>query len=325
MQGNQDGGLVGVDVSKGWPDICMMPGGGVERIANDPETISSWIARVRREGLWPRLVAMEPTGGYERMLCRALAAASIRFVKLHPNTILAFRKAQGLRAKTDRIDAMLIARYLAEAEARGALPKAFPNDERLAALSARRRQLVEARMAERCRIDLASEPIVRESLALIVEALSRSLDAIDDAIRQHIRSRSELARLDKALQAIRGIGPLSAAVLVAHLPELGHLTGKEIAALVGLAPQTNESGKTRRRAATGHGRPIVRAALFNAARAAIRHPSPMRDFYERLVVVNRRPGKVALTAIMRKILVAANAVARDLQISDTETLDSCPR
>ncbi len=101
------------------------------------------------------------------------------------------------------------------------------------------------------------------------------------------------------------------ATLVADLPELGRLTGKQIAALVGLAPQTHESGKKSRQAKTGHGRPLVRSALFNAARAAIRHPCPMQDFYSRLVEANHRPGKIALTAVMRKILVIANAVARD--------------
>lgn len=117
--------------------------------------------------------------------------------------------------------------------------------------------------------------------------------------------------LAKALRAVRGVGPVVAATLIADLPELGHLTGKQIAALVGLAPHTNESGQRSRRAKTGHGRPLVRSALFNAARAAIRHPSPPRDFYHRLVGANHRPGKVALAAVMRKILVIANAVARD--------------
>ena len=117
--------------------------------------------------------------------------------------------------------------------------------------------------------------------------------------------------LARALRSVRGVGRVVAATLVADLPELGRLGGKQIAALVGLAPQTHQSGTRSRRAKTSHGRPIVRRALFNAARAAIRHPSPMRDFYNRIVKTNGRPGKVALTAVMRKILVIANAVARD--------------
>ena len=249
MQSNGGEGLVGVDVSKAWLDVCRSGARQVERIANTPEAVAVWIARTR-----PRLLAMEPTGGYERVLCLALAEAGVRYVKFHPNAILAFRKARGLRAKTDRIDAMLIAQYLAEAEARGDLPEAIPVDERLRALAARRRQLVDARQAECCRADLAADPLVRESLSGIIAALSESLNAIEEAIER---------RLARALRSVRGVGRVVAATLVADLPELGRLGGKQIAALVGLAPQTHQSGTRSRRAKTSHGRPIVRRALFN--------------------------------------------------------------
>jgi len=306
MQGNSGEAFIGVDVSKAWIDVCRSGSRHVERVANTPDALAAWITQAQ-----PMLVAMEPTGGYERALCSALAEAGIRYVKFHPNAILAFRKARGLRAKTDRIDAMLIAHYLADAVGRADLPEAFRSDARLKALATRRRQLVEARQAEGCRADLADDPLIRESLTAVIGALTQSLDAIEAAIERHIASDGELDRLAKALRAVRGVGPVVAATLIADLPELGRLSGKEIAALVGLAPHTHESGKKTRQAKTGHGRPLVRNALFNAARAAIRHPSPMRDFYRRLVETNHRPGKVALTAVMRKILVIANAVARD--------------
>jgi transposase len=306
MQSNGGEILVGADVSKAWIDVCQSETTRVDRIVNTPEALAAWVALAR-----PTLVAMEPTGGYERALCLALAEAGVRYVKLHPNTILAFRKARGVRAKTDRIDAMLIARYLADAKGRADLPATFRADERLRALAARRRQLVEARQAEGCRADLANDPFVRESLALVIGALTQSLDAIEAAIERHIAGDGELDRLAKVLRAVRGVGPVVAATLIADLPELGRLSGKQIAALVGLAPHTHESGKRKRQAKTGHGRPLVRSALFNAARAAIRHPSTMRDFYNRIAHDNNRPGKVALTAVMRKILVIANAVARD--------------
>lgn len=307
MQGNNDGEvLVGVDVSKAWIDVCRCGSKQVARIANTPDALAAWIAQTR-----PTLVAMEPTGGYERALCSALAEAGVRYVKFHPNAILAFRKARGQRAKTDRIDAMLIAHYLADAARRADLPVMFRPDARLKALSARRRQLVDARQAERCRLDLAHDPLICESLTAVIGALTQSVDAIEEAIERHIASDGELDRLAKALRGVRGVGPLVAATLIADLPEIGCLSGKQIAALVGLAPHTHESGKKARHAKTGHGRPLVRRALFNAARAAVRHPSPMRDFYRRLVETNHRPGKVALTAVMRKIIVIANAVARD--------------
>jgi transposase len=298
--------FVGADVSKAWIDVCRCGSKPVERVANTPDALAAWVAQAQ-----PTLVAMEPTGGYERALCSALAEAGVRYVKLHPNAVLAFRKARGLRAKTDRIDAMLIAHYLADAARRADLPAMFRPDPRLKALAARRRQLVDARQAEGCRVELADDPLIRESLAAVIGALTQSLDAIEEAIERHIASDGELDRLAKVLRTVRGVGPVVAATLIADLPELSRLGGKQIAALVGLAPQTRQSGTKTRHAKTGHGRPLVRSALFNAARAAIRHPSPMRDFYRRLVEINHRPGKVALTAVMRKILVIANAVARD--------------
>ena len=154
---------------------------------------------------------------------------------------------------------------------------------------------------------------VRTSLDAVIAVLHDSLEAVESELAAAIAANPDSAELSALLQTIFGIGPVTAAALIADLPELGLLCGKEIAALVGLAPHTKESGKTRYRETTGHGRAGVRRALFNAARAAIRHPSPFKEFYDRLVNQNRRPGKVALVAVMRKLLVTANAVARDRQ------------
>jgi transposase len=149
---------------------------------------------------------------------------------------------------------------------------------------------------------------VRHSLELVITTLRHSLDALEAEIAAAIAGDCETARLAELLRTIHGIGPITAATLIADLPELGWLTAKQIAALVGLAPHTKQSGKMRYREPTGHGRAGVRRVLFNTARAAIRHPSPFKDFYDRLVTDNRRPGKVALTAVMRKLLITANAV-----------------
>jgi len=138
-------------------------------------------------------------------------------------------------------------------------------------------------------------------------------DTLESEIAAAIAGDHETARLAALLQTIHGIGPITAATLIADLPELGLLSAKQIAALLGLAPHTRRSGTMRYREPTGHGRAGLRQALFNAARAAIRHPSPFKAFYDRLVRQNRRPGKVALTAVMRKLLITANAVARDRQ------------
>ena len=304
--GVSDKPIVGVDISKDWLDLCWQD--KIERIANGGEAIAAWLDRVD-----PGLVGCEPTGGYERVLLTALRERGIAFVRVHPNQLVAFRNSRGIRAKTDRIDARLILAFLSDLLARRELRPGIAGDDGLRELAARRRQLVESLQAERCRLAVAARSGVRGSLEAIIAALAESLQAIEDEIARSIADDPHLAELSRLLQTIFGVGPVVAATLIAELPELGLLSGKQIAALVGLAPRTRQSGKTRWRESIGHGRPGVRRALFNAARSAIAHPSPFRDFYDRLVNTNSRPGKVALVAVMRKILVTANAVARDRQ------------
>lgn len=300
--------IVGIDVSKDWLDVAYAGATAIERIDNTPQAVADWLAQAA-----PTLVAFEPTGGYERTLRNGLRERGVSFVRVHPNDVIAYRKSRGLKAKTDRIDARLIASFAADELTRRGLQPAIVGDDALHELAARRRQLIDTLHAERCRAALASAPEVRASLQVVIDALATSLIAIDQALAEHIAAEPQTAELEGLLRSIKSIGPVTARSLIADLPEIGHLSGKEIAALVGLAPITRQSGKTRFREATAHGRPAVRRALFNAARSAIRHPSPFKDFYERLVTQNQRPGKVALIAVMRKILVTANAVARDKQ------------
>lgn len=298
--------IVGVDVAKNWLDINIASQTTVKRIPNQPTAIAAWL-----DSLHPTVVAFEPTGGYEHTLQQALRQRTILFRRIHPNTLIDYRKSRGIRAKTDAIDARLIADYAAEQLARRAPQPHQVSDETLRALVARRRQLADAIHAEQCRRDHAHDAIVRKSLARVGAALQKSLEAIDTAIQDHIAADPELTRRAELLHSIRGIGPATVVTLLADLPELGHLTSKQIAALVGLAPHTKRSGKTKSRESTGHGRPEVRRLLFNGARSLLAHPSTLRDFYDRLVTQNHRPGKVALVALMRKLLVIANAVLRD--------------
>ncbi|MBV8838336.1 MAG: IS110 family transposase [Alphaproteobacteria bacterium] len=298
--------IVGIDISKEWIDVCTNRSGKGERVANNREAIGAWLDRVR-----PSLVGFEPTGGYERALTEALREREIVFFRIHPNSVIAFRASRGIKAKTDRIDAWLILEYLLDGVNRGQWRPSIAGDDTLRALTARRRQLINALQAERCRLQLAAVASVRTSIEQMIAVLSETLQAIEGALDAAIAANPDAAELHKLEQTIFGIGPRVSASLIAGLPELGLISGKEITALVGYAPFTKRSGKTQYRERTGHGRPDVRLALFNAARAAIRHPSPFRDFYDRLVEKNRRPGKVALTAVSRKILVTANAVARD--------------
>jgi transposase len=300
--------IVGIDVSKGWLDACVAGSTRIERIANDREAIGAWLDRIG-----PRLVGFEPTGGHERILVAALRERSIPFIRVHPNDVIAFRKSRGVKAKSDPIDARLILAFVSDELSRRGWRDSVTGDDRLRALAARRRQLIETLQAERCRLSLAAIAAVRDSLERVIAALRHSLEALEAELNAAIAGDPETARLAALLQTIHGIGPITAATLIADLPELGLLTGKPIAALAGLAPHTRRSGTIRYREPTGHGRAGLRQALFNAARAAIRHPSPFKDFYDRLAGQNRRPGKVALTAVMRKLLITANAVARDRQ------------
>lgn len=297
--------IAGIDVSKDWLDIAFAGEQAVERIANTVQAVEAWIGRAG-----PHLVAYEPTGGYERALQDGLRSKNVLFIRVHPNDVAAFRKSRAIKAKTDRIDARLIAAFAAEELVRRGAVQTILADELLHELAVRRRQLIDILHAERCRLANARSQTVRESLSIMVEALAANLDRLDAEMASHILADPPTAKRFMLLQSLRGVGPAVATTLIAELPELGILNGKQIAALTGLAPQTRQSGRTTQRARVSHGRPDVRRALFIAARAAIRYPSPLRDFYDRIVQENGRPGKVALTALMRKMLVILNAIAK---------------
>lgn len=301
--------FIGVDVSKDWLDIAMQDNPKVLRIVNAADDIAAWAAALSANAF----VAFEATGGYERPLQRALRKAGLAFARVHPNEIAAFRQRRGGKAKTDRLDARLLAEFAAVELSRRGLAPLVEGDDLLRELVARRRQLVDVLQAERCRAGLVEADIVKASLETMIETIARALDEIENAIARHVAASPELKQTAEVLQSLKGVGPVTVHTLLGDLPELGRLSGKEIAALVGLAPQTRESGKKTWRARTGHGRPNVRRVLFNAARCAIRWNPVMKTFYDRLVAANKRPGKVALIAVMRKMLVTLNAIAREKQ------------
>ena len=299
---------IGIDVSKDWIDIAIHGQPKAVRIDNCETAIGTWVATLVPERV--ALICFEPTGGYERVLRHCLGAAKLPFARVHPNEVVAYRKMRGVKAKTDAKDAVLLSDFCAlELSNRGR--SAIETDEVLRELSARRRPLIDMRQAERCRLPTTAGAVAQASIETVIEALNDSLIRIEAEIDRPIAASPALRTLADNLRSFKGVGPVTVHTMLAEWPELGQLTGKEIAALVGLAPQQNDSGKHRGRAATGHGRPGVRQVLFNAARAAIRFNPAMRAFFDRLVTVNKRPGKVALTAVMRKILVILNAIARD--------------
>lgn len=299
--------ILGFDVSKAWVDVAEAGASPIWRLANTPQAIADFLDATGPVGL----AAFEATGGYERNLQGALRAVGIPFARVHPNRIVAFRTRRGVKAKTDRIDARLIADFAALEIDRCGLAPLMEGEPALREMVARRRQLVEALHAERCRMALARSTAVRASLDGVVAALRSALDALEADILATLAAREELAEMARHLRSLSGVGPVTVMTLLGELPELGRLSNKQIASLTGLAPRTRASGTRTWRATTGHGRPGVRLVLFNAARSAIRHNGPMKAFYQRLVTENRRPGKVALLAVMRKMLVILNAIARD--------------
>lgn len=278
---------------------------------NTPDALATWVATLDPQHIG--LVAFEPAGGLERPLCGTLAAAHIPFTRVHPNEVVAFRTSRGIKAKTDAIDARLLADFAAQELSRRGLAPLVEGDDQLREMLVRRRQLIEALHAERCRRARADTAIVRGSIETLIVVLSQQLDAIDRTIAAHIAARPELARAAANLQSFIGCGPVVAATLLGEVPELGRMSGKEIAALIGVAPRTDQSGQRQRSALTGHGRPGVRQVLFNAARGAIPFNPVMRAFFQLLRQTNGCSGKVALTPVMRKILVTLNAIVREGQ------------
>ncbi|MBI4923377.1 MAG: IS110 family transposase [Devosia nanyangense] len=296
--------IIGIDVSKNWLDIAIAGGKGADRLPNTAEAIGAFVDRFATIGL----VAFEPTGGYERCLRQVLQSRGIDFVRVHPNELIGYRRARGLKAKTDALDAVLIASFARdELIGRPRHNSAYP-DEVLQALCARRRQLVDLLQAERCRRQLA-DAAVHESIDTMIAALEAGLANIGQRIEERIEVNPELLARSRLLQSFKGVGPVTAMTLIADLPELGACSAKQIASLVGLAPITRQSGKISYAAHVGRGRPSVRRVLFNVARTGILYNPVLRDFYTRLVQTNRRPGKVALTAVMRKTIVILNAMA----------------
>lgn len=304
--------FIGADIAQGWIDIAVagQPRRKV-RIDNTEKAISEWVASLGKTAV--AMVAFEPTGGLERQFRKQLIAAGLHCCRVHPNEVTAFRGRRGIKAKTDAMDARLLAEFAQDELSQRGLAPLVQTDEGLCDLIARRRQLSLARHGEACRARRASTPAVKHSIGVMLAMLSGQIELIETAIAGHIADSPKLAAAVAQLRTLKAIGPITAVTLVGELPELGRFSGKEIAALVGLAPRNRDSGTSRGRATTGHGRGGVRQVLFNAALCAIRCNPVMRAFYQRLVTVNKRPGKVALIAVMGKMLVTLNAMARDGQ------------
>lgn len=301
---------VGIDVAKDSFDGCFGVGGEVSSYANDIAGAEALLGRLREFDV--RLIVMEATGGYEAELACALQAAGYQVAVVNPRQARDYARSMGYLAKTDRIDAAVLASF---AQALDAHPKrnsfilAVPDPERehLAALVNRRRQLVDMRTAERNRLAM-SHQASRKSIEKIIKALQREIEDVEAKMAKHVKKHhADLAAL---LESAKGIADASSAMFIGTLPELGRLSARKISKLVGVAPMNCDSGTHRGKQRIQGGRADVRSALYMPTCAAIQHNPVIRAFYQRLITAGK-PKKVALVASMRKLLVILNAMVRD--------------
>lgn len=297
---------IGIDVAKAWLDVASSAEAGVWRVANDAEGIAALAADLAARA--PRLVVLEATGGYESAVAAALAAAGLAVAVVNPRQVRDFARATGQLAKTDALDARVLALFAARVQP-PARPLPDAKTVELAALLARRRQLIEMRTAEQNRRPTLPARLV-PGLDEVVALLERQIAALDDDLDAAVRDSPVWQATERVLRSIPGVGPVVARTLLGELPELGTLDRQAIAALVGLAPLNADSGTRAGKRRTWGGRAPVRAALYMAAVAAVRCNPVIRALYARLKQAGKPP-KVALVACMRKLLTTANAMVRD--------------
>lgn len=299
----------GVDIGRDYLDVAVLPHNRSFRAPNAPAGVAVIVDRLRRMGV--RRVALESIGAYGQRLIRALAEAGFEVGVVDPRRIMALRLAEGGRAKTDRLDARLIARF---AVLMRDACRPVPNAETLAlrALSTRRRQLVEMIAMEKTRLKQALDAEIAASHRAVIGQLSHLREAVERDIDARLKQLEGGAEKLVLLQSIPGIGPAVAATLLADLPELGTLGARQIASLAGLAPHARDSGLHAGARAISGGRPCVRAALYMAALSAARSAKGYRRDYQAMRAAGK-PAKVALIAIARKLAVVANAVVKSKQ------------
>ena len=299
--------FVGIDVAKLRLDVHLRPSGERFTIDHGEEEVAALVGRLA--ALAPALVVLEATGGMEVRLAAALAAAGLPVAVVNPRQVRAFARATGRLAKTDRLDAAVIARF-AEAVRPPVRPLPDEATRCLGALVARRRQPLEMLVAERNRRH-AAEPLMHERLDAHLRWLEEALAEIERELDGAVRGSAAWRAREELLRSVPGVGPVSARTLLAELPELGSLTRRQAAALVGVAPFSRDSGRMRGKRAIRGGRARLRACLYMAAVAAARGSNPaIAGFYERLRLAGK-PAKLALTACMRKLVVTLNAMLRN--------------
>jgi transposase len=301
--------FIGIDVAKAELVVAERPGEAQWTVANDDAGVRTLTQRLETKP--PALIVVEATGGYELATVGGLAAQGLPVVAVNPRQVRDFARATGQLAKTDHIDAAMLALF-AERVRPPVRPLATEAQEQLETLLARRRQVIEMLTAERNRLGQLfgrQTRLVKRSLKKHIAYLELELRMTDTEIGERIRESPVWRAQEDLLRSVPGVGPVLARTLLAELPELGRLTGKEIAKLVGVAPLNRDSGTLRGRRLVMGGRAAVRAVLYMGALAATKYNAVIRAFYQRLLAAGK-PKKVALTACMRKLLTILNAMVR---------------
>jgi transposase len=300
---------VGIDVSKLRLDVHIHPHSEVISLDNYPDGHGKLITKLKRFKI--AAVGLEASGGYERQAADTLAEAGFTVYVLDPAQVRAFARSMKARAKTDALDAAMIARYLAAAQDILTAHKPDPLRRRLAELNAYRRKLIAERNGLVALLDTTHEPLVKRLMSKRLGAIKREIATLEDEIRKQIASQPHLAERFAKLQSLPGVGPVLATTLITELPELGHIGAKRIASLAGVAPHARQSGQTDRGGRCSGGRKTIRDVLYMATLSALKARMPhLYPSYNRLRS-SGKPFKKALVACMRKFLTIINAIIRD--------------
>ena len=299
--------FIGIDVAKDRLDVHVFASEEAFAVARNSEGLAALLERLGP--LKPHLVVLEATGGFEQTVAAALVAAAIPLAVVNPRQIRDFARATGQLAKTDALDAKVIAHFAAKVQPE---PRPVPDEQAraLGELVARRRQVIEMTTAERNRRRQLTNRRLLKSVDRLLAVLQKELTELDRDIGEGIRGTPAWRERDDLLRSVPGVGNIVARTLIADLPELGRLDRKQIAALVGIAPLNRDSGKMRGKRTTWGGRAKVRCVLYMAALVASRRNPVLATFYQRLIAAGKAK-KLALTAVMRKLLTILNAMVRD--------------
>lgn len=295
----------GIDVAKRSLRVAIAPGGANWEIANDEASIEQLVQRLQTEGV--TLTVAEATGGWEMPVVSALVAAGVAVVVANPREVRDFARALKRLAKTDGVDAAVLAEYAQRVEPH-VRPLADEQTQELQALVTRRRQVVSMLTAEKNRLGTA-RPRVRTKIEATISWLTAQLDELNQEIEDTVHGSPVWQARDKLLQSVPGVGPVLSMTLLSGVPELGTLNRQQVAALVGVAPFNQDSGQFRGRRVIWGGRAPIRATLYMATVVAVRHNAVLKEFYTRLRAAGKPP-KLALTACMRKLLTILNAITR---------------